>query len=139
MHRMNYLFTVAAFLIGCSGPSGLPPDAALTADLAAKPPPPATAPDLAPVACSADVQSDLQNCGQCGNACPTAASIGEPNGAMTCAAGQCTLACTPPYGACGPGPILHCNTNVSTDPKNCGACGKVCLTASPDCVSGTCK
>lgn len=51
--------------------------------------------------------------------------------------------CPAPYETCGDG--YRCNTNLSNDSKNCGACGKECpvgfgyLNMTSACVNGTCE
>jgi hypothetical protein len=78
----------------------------------------------------ANEQTDLNNCGRCGNVCagPTSGT-----GSATCNQGHCTITCSGPTpNACG----TAC-TNVTTDVKNCGKCGTVCL-ATEQCVGGVC-
>ena len=57
-----------------------------------------------------DLQSDADNCGGCGNACP--------NG-ISCVAGSCL--CPLDAEQCG-----DVCTNTDTDPENCGGCGQAC-------------
>ena len=69
-----------------------------------------------------DLESDLEHCGSCGNAC-------TDEGA-TCVAGQCTcpLDCS---GTC---------VDPQTDPANCGGCGNDCGRAhGVSCVNGQCN
>lgn len=73
-----------------------------------------------------DVTTDVNNCGECGNACS--------NGAV-CVDGACE---------CGFGSITCGNRCITptVDPLNCGACGNVCGTGTNVgknfCVSGGC-
>lgn len=81
-----------------------------------------------------DKTSDNNNCGVCGNVCPSDATcIG---GICTCATGQ-TLMCV--TSSCPAGEIA-CGgtcTDPNTDPNHCGGCGTVCPSADT-CAAGTC-
>lgn len=87
--------------------------------------------------CETNTEADPRNCGSCGTLCP-----GVVNGAADCQLGTCTLsACTPPYRSCRSGPTEACETNIFTDPDNCGFCGNVCpaiANGTRACSNGTC-
>ena len=86
-----------------------------------------------------DVTSDGKNCGQCGNVCP----IG-----FACKASKCVLDCGT-KNACGSSDDAGADAglvcvDLTSDPKNCGACGKDCTTqvqppkAKLGCAGSTC-
>ncbi len=72
-----------------------------------------------------NTQTDLANCGTCGNAC----AITE-----TCSSGTCTemMSCGAGMSDCGDGCI-----DVLSDDMNCGTCGRECG-AGESCMSGSC-
>jgi hypothetical protein len=67
------------------------------------------------------VASDRNNCGACGNVCPTGQS---------CLSGRCGCATGQTY--CGTACV-----NTQTDRTNCGTCGTTCPTGQ-SCLSGVC-
>ncbi len=68
--------------------------------------------------CEADVSSNTENCGTCGNKCPEG---------IPCRNGTCT---------CGDGMVV-CNgecVDLATDDNNCGACGNACEFVAEPCA-----
>ncbi len=82
-----------------------------------------------------DVQSDPANCGTCGNACPTP---GAGNGAFACRGGSCALTCPPGRGDCDGNLANGCETDTTSSPMHCGACGRAATVANgtPTCRMG---
>lgn len=72
-----------------------------------------------------DILTDNSNCGACGNQCPY---VEAPWGmTSTCANGQCgTLKCLALYDDCNHDLSDGCETSLSSDTQNCGACGNTC-------------
>jgi hypothetical protein len=81
--------------------------------------------------CEVNVSSDPNHCGACGTVCSSV------NGAPSCAAGACQIACHIGFGDCNGNAADGCETDVSGDENNCGACGHVCAGAET-CQSGVC-
>jgi len=82
-----------------------------------------------------DLSSDDRNCGGCGTVCSTS----QPNSTMACVYGKCESSCRAGWGDCNGSPTDGCETNISSDPKNCGGCGIVCDgIAGQACVDGRC-
>jgi hypothetical protein len=78
--------------------------------------------------------NDTNNCGACGRVCGT-----PNNGTSTCNAGACViLSCNPGFADCDNQYGDGCETNLATDPYNCGACGVSCLTGH-SCIAGVCN
>ncbi len=95
---------------------------------------PATKPQICGTQC-VDTNTDVANCGSCNKPCAAG-----PNGAASCAAGACALACNVPYGNCNGSAADGCETDLRSDLANCGACGKSCSysNATATCSTGTC-
>jgi hypothetical protein len=87
--------------------------------------------------CETNSANDVNNCGACGTKCAAVA-----NGTAACSTGTCGVgSCTAGFKDCKNGAADGCETNVSNDKNNCGACGKVCpavANGSPSCSAGTC-
>ena len=81
--------------------------------------------------------STVTNCGTCGNACPDVI-----NGARACTGGKCVVGgCNGSFRDCDATITNGCETDVSGDPKNCGACGTACgafTNGAGACVAGKC-
>jgi hypothetical protein len=78
--------------------------------------------------------TDSQNCGACGMVCPPV-----PNGTAGCIQGACGfLTCSSGFADCDGIAANGCETNINTDLRNCGACGKVCRPGTTGCISGAC-
>ena len=75
------------------------------------------------------------NCGACGNQCTAA------NGTAACTNGICAVgSCNPGFGNCDGVAGNGCETNLSTDRRNCGVCGHQCTAANgtAGCANGVC-
>ncbi len=85
--------------------------------------------------CETNSQTDANNCGSCGNVCPSG-----PNSTAVCNGSTCGLNCDPGFLDCDGNPTNGCEVNGNTDLNNCGTCGDVCNTpnATPGCSSGIC-
>jgi len=80
-------------------------------------------------------QTDVNNCGACGQACPI-----PLGGQATCINGQCGVACPSGTTPCGSGLAQAC-VNLQADLHNCGACGHACpipLAGQATCINGGC-
>ena len=87
--------------------------------------------------CETNTAADPRNCGDCGQLCP-----GVQSGKADCVSGSCVLsACDPPMHSCRLGSVHSCETNVNADPKNCGFCTNVCggvAHGTSGCTGGVC-
>jgi hypothetical protein len=77
--------------------------------------------------------SDPNNCGACGHSCGS-----FPNVVTTCSAGTCAYACAAGWADCDRVAANGCETDVTGDALNCGACGQVCATGL-FCCGGACS
>jgi hypothetical protein len=82
--------------------------------------------------CETATGGDINNCGGCGNVCPSG------NGTPSCVNGTCALACAAGYSDCDGNKSNGCETSTGTDPKNCGGCGMACPLSMNICVAGKC-
>ena len=76
----------------------------------------------------ADLASDFDHCGACGNPCP----YPGPYEDGACVDGQCLYWCVEGAADCGDGAC----TDLLCDPDNCGACGNACPEAAPSVPVG---
>jgi hypothetical protein len=94
--------------------------------------------------CNANLDTDSNNCGECGNVCP--AEFGYLHMSSACVKGVCQPACAKEFdngakfnnfGDCNK--ILEdgCEVSLSKDPNNCGSCGNKCADGVR-CVDGKC-
>jgi len=82
-----------------------------------------------------DLTSDTLNCGACASRC----SVDVTNADEACVYGRCDWSCKAGWGDCNGNRDDGCETNISSDPKNCGGCGIVCDgIAGQACVDGRC-
>ena len=82
-----------------------------------------------------DPIADVKNCGGCGVACIVA------NGTPKCAASTCQVAfCKTGFADCNGLYNDGCETDLTTNVYNCGACNQVCSirNAQPQCASSQC-
>jgi len=92
--------------------------------------------------CEANLLTNINHCGACARRCSL------PHAVSACSAGECIIAtdaeglprCTAPYAACDADTANGCESNLLTDPENCGGCGIRCTDANgtPTCVDGQC-
>jgi hypothetical protein len=86
--------------------------------------------------CEATLDSNVANCGACGEVCPV-----PSNSTATCVAGQCGFECSGTYLDCNGNAADGCEALLTNDIANCGACGTICppgTTEAPLCVFGEC-
>jgi hypothetical protein len=82
--------------------------------------------------CEADLLTDPENCGLCGDLCPPNNPCGP------CTQGICPIIdCTPGFANCDGNCANGCEVNILTDPMNCGQCGLACP-AGQVCIQGAC-
>ncbi len=86
--------------------------------------------------CEVDTQTDVNNCGTCGNACP----VGFAATGATCNGGTCAAVCNPGgnYIDCDGKASTGCEVDSWGDNANCGTCGTVCA-GTTSCLQGTCS
>jgi hypothetical protein len=90
--------------------------------------------------CETDLAHDPLHCGACAAVCNTTQVT-----QAVCSAGACSSICAVGWGDCNsPAPPVSsdgCETHITSEAANCGACGRACSTAnasSTSCQSGTC-
>ena len=86
--------------------------------------------------CEVDIGT-IQDCGACGNTCPSA-----PNAVPSCQSGQCGLVCQSGYADCDGNPANGCEVDLLSATSDCGACGNTCGAAANStqaCLAGQCQ
>ncbi|WP_146646603.1 hypothetical protein [Labilithrix luteola] len=92
--------------------------------------------ECAPQVCIDIKSGDPTNCGACGRACP---GMGSRHADAACVNGECKLLCADGWGDCNDNAVDGCETNLLSDPQNCGGCGVSCNgVAGQACVGGKC-
>lgn len=89
--------------------------------------------------CETNTNSDPANCGSCGHDC----SAKDPATNWVCQNGQCAVSnCPTGKGDCNNNPADACETDLTSDPKNCKFCGHDCSTtvlhATATCTNSVC-
>jgi hypothetical protein len=85
-----------------------------------------------------DTSTDPKHCGLCNHACPFV-DLRNQHQVASCIKGVCGTECEPGWGDCNGNPADGCETNLSYDGANCGACGNRCSTGvGQPCVDGRC-
>ena len=87
--------------------------------------------------CEVNLTNSTDNCGGCGNLCPS-----PFNATGYCSGGMCQLACTSPWANCDLNPVNGCEADLSTSVDHCGSCLTLCPTganASRTCLAGVCS
>ncbi len=87
--------------------------------------------------CETALDTDLYNCGSCGNSCNL------NNAIPVCTGGTCEIAaCQPGYADCNYNASDGCEVNIASDAANCGECWNDCYNVpyvySVECASGGC-
>jgi cysteine-rich repeat protein len=80
-----------------------------------------------------DTSTSVNNCGMCGQICGA-----SPNATAGCSNSHCQIAvCNSGFADCNGNVADGCEVNVTSDVKNCGACGNAC-SSNQTCASGQC-
>lgn len=88
--------------------------------------------------CESDSQTDIYNCGYCGNDCTMLYMVND----VSCTSGGCVInSCQPGYAHCTGDVSNGCETDL-TDPATCGSCSNDCweipYAAAVSCSAGSC-
>jgi hypothetical protein len=76
--------------------------------------------------------SSAKSCGACGSSCAE-----RPNAMPACSGGTCSSTCNAGFGDCNGDNADGCETDLTNDRENCGACGHRCRWGA--CVAGACQ
>lgn len=87
-------------------------------------------------------ETNLTSTATCGTTCADALACSTNHATPSCSSGTCGVSsCSASYGNCGAGND-GCETDLTTSPDNCAACGKACSSnhiASRTCSGGVCN
>ncbi len=84
------------------------------------------------------VTTDIDNCGACRSVCPGSRDDAA-HGGPVCNDGVCDYRCDVDWADCDGLSRNGCETNLRSDPVNCGGCGIRCMgTEGQACVDGRC-
>ena len=67
--------------------------------------------------CETNIGTDVNNCGDCHVVCDSS------GGSTSCVGGVCKPGCSQGFGDCDGNPTNGCETNILTNPDDCGGCG----------------
>jgi hypothetical protein len=82
--------------------------------------------------CETSTTNNVNHCGACNNQCTFA------NAAASCSASTCQMgACTGTFRNCDGTTATGCESNITTDKNNCGACGNKCASGEV-CTASAC-
>jgi len=97
--------------------------------------------------CFKGLDTDPFNCGTCGLKCPgdqrsiqfsAALGLDPAHGRPICDQGVCGFTCSPHFADCDADISNGCETNLLSDPLNCGGCGVHCEGEGQPCIDGQC-
>lgn len=86
--------------------------------------------------CETELANTVDHCGACGDDCS------DVHGSPFCEDGECGIVCNAGYANCDLDARSNgCETNLKSDPNNCGGCGTRCIAANATstCSEGVCQ
>ena len=87
--------------------------------------------------CNINPQTNVFNCGTCGNSCAIPDGGFGTRASMYCIDGQCKMQCNTYFGDCNGNSEDGCESYLAEDRNNCGVCGNVCQ-GGTICRGGAC-